>query len=732
MSRGSGPRLRSWRALVALAVVGLACPRPAPQATERPTAEPRAGEHPQASARGADALRDLLLEGRVEAANALARAQATEGPGDARWRWLAGMAALADSDAQALAMHRAALSEASGWALLLRAQEQMGRLPRRELAALVTEARARLGDHPDAVWLHAQVLDLQGDEEGLTALAALPDLPDSVRDFVHAKRVGLAFFRLSVAPLPMRPSEEQVQALVAEAEQTAPAGTLAVARAADQWLELQRVDAALELVERALARRPDVLALTVLQARARVAAARGDASQRAAVLGELVALADRHRAEPEALAQLVEGLQQIGATEAAQAIHDDVRRRFPDARAVERWDWQLAAVFGAVGNCRMALAGGKLPPADELAQARAPVDAFFDRPRVRDLSLRSSTAAASIEFLQCDPRAPLQRVEAVARAVLAAPFMASYDAQAAVLLASRGGDLELARELAERALALAGETPPGFALVATPDVLEEERRAMQALAHHARGLVQLRAGRLGDARADGSRAHELWPTHPDIALLAAELAERDGDLHRAEQILARSIAQGGPRARACRDRLQQLVRARGGKTKDLDHTIARLEREWKDERIAAVLAARAAAPQTLTPFALDLRGGGRFSSESLRGRVTVVIATEPWCTGCRLEAPALAKLQQRYRGRKDVQFLVVTSDPDGIAALHGSAGFRAPIARDDGWRTAVGINGYPTHLFVDAAGREVYRMGGGYGEMHFVYPALIDALRRGR
>ena len=678
----------------------------------------------------ADGLRDLLLAGRVEAAND--RVRTAGDPGDERWRWLAAMAALADSDAQALARHRATLAEESGWALLLRAQEQVGKLPRRELAALVTEARARLGDHPDAVWMHAQVLELQGDEEGLTALAALPDLPDSVRDFVHAKRIGLAFFRLRVAPPPVRPSHEQVQALVAEAEQTAPSGTLAVTRAAENWLELQRADAALELVERALARRPDVLALTVLRARARVAAAREDDSLRAAVSAELVGLADRHRAEPEALAQLVDGLQQLGATEAAQAIYDDVRLRFPDARAVERWDWELAAVFGAVGSCRMALAEGKLPPADALAQARAPVDAFFDRARVRDLSLRSSTAAASIEFLQCDPRAPLRRVEAVARAVLAAPFGAQYDAQAAVLLASRGGDLELARELAERALALADDTPPGFALVAMPDELEELRRAMRGLAHHARGLVQLRAGRVEDARADVSRAHELWPTLPDIALLAAELAERDGEVHRAEQILARSIAQEGARAGACRERLQQLVRTRGGKAEALDRTIARLEREWKQERIAAVLAAGAAAPQPLAPFGLDLHGGGRISSEALRGRVTVVIATEPWCTGCRLEAPELAKLQQRYRGRKDVQFLVVTSDPDGIAALHGTAGFRAPIARDDGWRTVVGINSYPTHLFIDAAGREVYRESGSYSEMHFIHPALIEALRRGR
>jgi thiol-disulfide isomerase/thioredoxin len=110
----------------------------------------------------------------------------------------------------------------------------------------------------------------------------------------------------------------------------------------------------------------------------------------------------------------------------------------------------------------------------------------------------------------------------------------------------------------------------------------------------------------------------------------------------------------------------------------------------------------------------------------------VVIATEPWCTACRLEAPELAKLQRRYRGRKDVQFLVVTSDPDGIAALHEGAGFHTAIAKDDGWRRTVGINGYPTHLFIDAGGREVFRELGGFTEMHFTYPALIEALRRER
>lgn len=722
-------RARStFAAAVALASAALAC-RPAPPA-EQPN-DPNRATTPdaQALARMADEARDLLLEDRLEAARARLDVHLAAAPGDPRLRWLAAAAALADGDPQALALHRAALPDDSPWALLLHARERAGLVPRRETSQRLAEARARLADHPDAIWQHALALAAESDDNGLAALAAVPRLPDGVRDFINARLVAGAFSGLASAPPPMRPSLEQVQAVVDHAERTAPTGTLAVARAIDGWLAVQRVDLALALAERALARRPDAPALLVLRARARVA---GDPARRDAAIAELTALADRRRDDPGTLARLVDGLATLGATEAARALELDVRRRFPAARAVERWDFQAAGVFRAVVPCRLAQETGQPIAADELARQRAPVDALFDRPRVRDPSLRAMTAAALAEFLDCEPQAPPQRVEAVARALLATPYGVEYDARAAVLLANRGGDPELARTLASRAVALARELPPGLPLILPPSDLEEYRRAAQALAHHARGLVHWRADRQTEARPDITRAHELWPTRPDIALLAAELAERDGQPRRAEQHLARVIVAEGARAFACRERLLALVRARGGTEAELERTIARLEREWQDERIAAALARRPTAPKPLPAFELDLRDGGKIAADALRGRVTVVIATEPWCSSCRLEAPALAKLQARYAGRKDVQFLVVSSDPDGIAALHEGAGFHAPIARDDGWRYKLGINAVPTHLFIDAAGREVARESGGHAEMSFTYPALIDAARRRR
>lgn len=69
----------------------------------------------------------------------------------------------------------------------------------------------------------------------------------------------------------------------------------------------------------------------------------------------------------------------------------------------------------------------------------------------------------------------------------------------------------------------------------------------------------------------------------------------------------------GPVARA-------HARTRREKGRSRSHDRA-LDREWKDERITEVLAARAAAPKPLAPFELDLRGGGRITSDSLRRAV---------------------------------------------------------------------------------------------------------------
>lgn len=258
-----------------------------------------------------------------------------------------------------------------------------------------------------------------------------------------------------------------------------------------------------ERVERAQARRPDALAFTVLraQARARQGASLRDGGRR------LTALADGYRADR----------MRSGGSSPACGRSRRPRPREPSrtacagASTVRVWSNAGASpvrVWSSAGTLTRRRCSapwglqegeGHAAAADKLAQARAPVDAFVDRPGIRDSSLRAATAAALVEFLQCESGAPPQRVESVARALLEAPFGMEHDAQAAVLVANRGGDLELARALAERAVALERETHPGLEVVFTPDELEKTRRPAQALARHARGLVHLRAARLEEA-----------------------------------------------------------------------------------------------------------------------------------------------------------------------------------------------------------------------------------------
>lgn len=383
--------------------------------------------------------------------------------------------------------------------------------------------------------------------------------------------------------------------------------------------------------------------------------------------------------------------------------------------------------WAAVSSCRVGGRRGEFPTPEEVARLRAPVDALFDRDRLRVPTVRSAANAALVEFLACDPTVPLPRIERVARALLEGPpFDGHYDAKAAVLLAESGGDLALA--LAKRGAILQEDWSEGVELALTASELEESRRAAEALASDALGFVHLRAGRLELAREALDRALELIPGQPTVALHAAELAQAMDDSRRAERILAAAATGDDVDARRCKARLERMVRARGGKARDVTRLVARLERQRRREVIDQALAARQHPPLDIPPLDLTLRGGGRITTDAL----TLVVVTEPWCTGCRIEVPALAEIHARFRARNDVRFLVVTADPEGVAAMYAEAGLELPIAADDGWVSEVGINSYPTHLFLDRHGRVAFRDRGGGQDPSSTIPARLEALLRER
>jgi cytochrome c biogenesis protein CcmG/thiol:disulfide interchange protein DsbE len=113
------------------------------------------------------------------------------------------------------------------------------------------------------------------------------------------------------------------------------------------------------------------------------------------------------------------------------------------------------------------------------------------------------------------------------------------------------------------------------------------------------------------------------------------------------------------------------------------------------------------APYPLDHFtAVDL-DGRPVSSAAWRGQVAVVNFWATWCPPCRREIPALAALQERYRGRVVVVGIVDDSASDQVVRQFASTlRVNYPLVRTtmDLSRRFPSVEALPTTVLIDAGG----------------------------
>jgi thiol-disulfide isomerase/thioredoxin len=116
-----------------------------------------------------------------------------------------------------------------------------------------------------------------------------------------------------------------------------------------------------------------------------------------------------------------------------------------------------------------------------------------------------------------------------------------------------------------------------------------------------------------------------------------------------------------------------------------------------------------------TAFALPrLEGNGQVRLADSRGKPTVVNFFASWCTACRGELPAFAKISLELKGK--VQFVGVNSleSGDGMNMARDFGIDWWPLARDvdgqqdSGLHDALGGQGMPITAFYDAKGKLLY------------------------
>lgn len=117
-------------------------------------------------------------------------------------------------------------------------------------------------------------------------------------------------------------------------------------------------------------------------------------------------------------------------------------------------------------------------------------------------------------------------------------------------------------------------------------------------------------------------------------------------------------------------------------------------------------------PRPVSAFVVRTIDGHEVTSESLRGKVTIVNFWATWCPPCRAEIPDLIALQQKYRDR--LQIVGISEDEGGVdkvlrfAADH-DMNYPIAMTSPELEEKFPGIGALPTSFIIDRDGRIVQK-----------------------
>ena len=138
------------------------------------------------------------------------------------------------------------------------------------------------------------------------------------------------------------------------------------------------------------------------------------------------------------------------------------------------------------------------------------------------------------------------------------------------------------------------------------------------------------------------------------------------------------------------------------------------------------------APSPLPGFGFDDEAGRHVAIESRRGRGVLLNLWATWCVPCVAELPALDALA-RTLAPSGIDVLTVSLDHGGAAtvrpfyAAHNIRSLPVLLDPHSAILAALGLEGIPMTLLIDARGREVGRV---QGSVDWADPAAAPAIRK--
>ncbi|NJM53219.1 MAG: redoxin domain-containing protein [Blastocatellia bacterium] len=180
------------------------------------------------------------------------------------------------------------------------------------------------------------------------------------------------------------------------------------------------------------------------------------------------------------------------------------------------------------------------------------------------------------------------------------------------------------------------------------DVLIKQERLDEAEA------VLLKASQMKDEtggqnfllKRAGDYTEQLW----------AKFYAAKKDWIRAEELYIKS---SGEDEDIIRTTFENLYEKKNGKKDGFDNFFAEIQTKLKVKAKEKVLSSRLREPKEIVPFSLKNLDDTAFSSESLKGKVTVINIWGVWCSPCVAEMPELQQLYDKYKNDKEVAVLTI-------------------------------------------------------------------------